>query len=125
MAADVNKKLLIECTTLLTLLTETLLLDPSHMRQEEDERIKAIIQQDAAECLLQIALFEPGRALLSNNASVVDVLHMLVDKAWAEEAKLSAHNALLALGAIERTHEPEPDQEGSSDAGWLMMSYQW
>ena len=98
---------------------EALLLEPLHMRQDQDESTKFILQKDAAECFLQIAVFDPGRALLSNNAEVVDALHMLVDKAWTEEAKLCAHNALLALGKVERMHEPEPD------VGWVMMSYQW
>ena len=47
------------------LITEALLLDPEHARQNQDEAIKAAIQQDAAECFLQLALFEPGQDMLA------------------------------------------------------------
>jgi hypothetical protein len=119
---------MLQTAQLTTLLNEALLLDPDHVRQDQERSIKVILQQDAAECYLQLALFEPGRELLSSDTSVLDALRMLLDKAWSEEVRVVAHNTLLALGAIERIHEPEPERESGDDdddGGWLMMSYQW
>ena len=54
--SDLNKNLLVQSSGLITLLTETLLLDSEHTRQDQNAAIKAAIQQDAAECFLQLAL---------------------------------------------------------------------
>ena len=52
--SDVNKKLLVQCPDLLTLVTEMLLLDPEHARQDQDEAIKAAIQKDACESVVAV-----------------------------------------------------------------------
>ena len=50
--SDANKMLLVESSSAIALITEGLLLDPEHVRQSQDQAIKAAIQLDAAECFL-------------------------------------------------------------------------
>ena len=109
---------MLQTAQLTTLLNEALLLDPDHVRQDQERSIKVILQQDAAECYLQLALFEPGRELLSSDTSVLDALRMLLDKAWSEEAKICARGALKQLCPERR---PEP-VEVDLDALHIMMS---
>ena len=145
--SDTNKMLLVQSAEIMPLLMETLLLDDGSSRQDQELHVKQAIQRDSAECFLQLALFDPGREMLLENTASVQALHALADgKALTEEvsfllknpdflfknpdfrlkkrciiikqAKLSAHGALLAIGAIERTHEPEPVGE-SDDEGDL------
>ena len=59
-----TQTLLVKCPLTVPLLLEMLFLDPAHSRQNVDPEIKAAVQADAVDCLLQIALFSPGRALL-------------------------------------------------------------
>jgi hypothetical protein len=131
--SDKNKLLLVKSPKLTPLLTEALLLDPAHLRTASDpqsavppmrEATKAAFQQTAAECFLQLALFEPGRAMLSDETAALEALHALVDgQALSEEAKVSAHGALLEIEG--RTHEPEPEREGAAEeGGHVMVSYQ-
>ena len=102
-----------------------LLLDPGHTRQSQDEAIKVAIQQDAAECFLQLAVFEPGRQLLAEDEAVMEALHALADgQALIEEAKQYACGAVIAVEG--RADEPEPQPDGSEESGGhLMVSYQW
>ena len=95
------------------------MLDPEHLRQDQDEDVKGAIQRDAAECLMQLALFGPARDMLQQDATLLDTLRMLVDKAWTEEAKQYAEGALMALDPHEHEHEIDVD------ALHVMMSYQW
>ena len=109
------------------LLIDALILDPDHCRKDTDESVKAAIQADAADCLLQLAVFEPhGRQLLESNHAVIEALHALADgKAFTEAAQISANGALMALEG--RVREPEPAREGDEAEAdlHLMMSYQW
>jgi hypothetical protein len=61
---DANPGSQVRSAWLLPLLLDTLLLDPGHVRAGLADGVKTAIQADAADCLMQIALFEPGRALL-------------------------------------------------------------
>ena len=63
--------------------------------------------------------FCAGRDMLQKDASVLDALHMLVDKALTEEAKHYAEGALMALDPQEHEHEIDVD------ALHVMVSYQW
>ena len=63
---------------------EALFLDPGHMRNDVDDTsapadslraAKGPIQTDAIDCLLQIALFAPGRELLESCPAVGRVRH--------------------------------------------------
>ena len=98
--------------------------DPSSGVPPAHEATKAAIQRDAAECFLQLALFEPGRLMLSDEAAALAALHALADgRALSAEAVVSAHGALLEIEG--RTHEPEVEREGGAAAsGHVMVSYQ-
>ena len=121
--SDVNKRLLVQCKELVTLLTEALFLDPNHGRQNQDESIKAAIQQDAVDCFLQLALFEPGRDMLAKEAGAIEALQTLADgQALTETAKQYAYGAVIALeGQIDGLAKPANEESG----GHLMVSYQW
>jgi len=123
--ADANKTLLIQTSEPIKLIMEALLLDPEHARNRGDfsqsDEVKGAIQCDAAECFMQLALFPPGRDMLQQDASVLDALRMLVDKALTEEARQYAEGALMALDPEAAAHHHEVDM----DALHVMMSYQW
>ena len=76
------------------------------------------MQRDFAECVQQISLFPAGRAALTADSAVVDVLDVLVDKAWSEEAKDCARGALMQL--TDRHHEAVAEVD--LDARHIMMS---
>ena len=120
--SDENKEFVVRSPELIKLLTESLLLDSTHVRADQDPQTKAAIQQDAAECFLWLAQTETGRELLAAAPTVLDALHAMKSDASTEEAKESAHCALLAVQG--RTHEPEPVQDDGA-GGWVMMSYSW
>ena len=114
--ADANKKLLLQTSEPIKLIMEALLLDPEHVRNQGDLdqslEVKGAIQCDAAESLMQLALFPAGRdMLLQQDASVLDVLRMLVDKALTEEARQYAEGALMALLPPEAVVHHEIDMD--------------
>ena len=131
--SDKNKLLLVKSPKLTPLLTEALLLDPAHLRTASDpqsavppmhEATKAAFQQTAAECFLQLALFEPGRAMLSDETAALEALHALVDgQALSEEAKVAAEGAILAVEGRSRDLELEPSG-GGERSKHVMVSYQ-
>jgi hypothetical protein len=124
--SDVNKMLLIQTQLTTTLLTEALFLNLDHARQGQEEVIKAAIQQDATECFLQLALYEPGRLMLSDQVAVLEALHALVDgRAFSEEAKLSARGALIAIEGRRDELEHEREDGDAETHGHVMVSYQW
>ena len=122
------------------MLLEALLLDTSHTRQNQPEAVKAAIQRDAAECLLQIALCDSGRAalLVGDGMDVLDVLRALTEGrgALTDEAVISAHGALMALEGRSPHHETtlggaggggngnDSEEEGTPQQH-VMLSYQW
>ena len=103
--SDENKTLIVQSPELIALLTEALLLDGGHVRAKQDAQTKAAIQQDAAECFLWLAQFLPGRELLAAAPAVMDALRAMTSEASTEEAKESAHGALMAIEG--RTPVPE------------------
>ena len=70
--SDANKSLLVKSSRLIQLLLEALFLDPAHARHDTPD--KAPIQQAAAECFLQLAVFESGRELLMQDPAVAAAL---------------------------------------------------
>lgn len=86
------------------LLLDGLLLDPNHVRYGQGDEVKSAVQRDAVECLTQLALHEPTRSALGQDAAVVDALRTLVDKAMTEEARRSAEGALMVLVPQEVHH---------------------
>jgi hypothetical protein len=129
--SDANKTLLVQSPSLLPLLLTALFLEADHPRKEDvDQALQAAIQTDAADCFLQIAVFGPGRELLSADGGAMGALHALAEghAALTPEAKLSAAGAVLAIEG--RTHEPQqPEmmaaQHGGASGRHVMVSYQW
>ena len=129
--SDANKTLLVQSPSLLPLLLTALFLEADHPRKEDvDQALQAAIQTDAADCFLQIAVFAPGRELLSADGGAMGALHALAEghAALTPEAKLSAAGAVLAIEG--RTHEPQqPEmmaaQHGGASGRHVMVSYQW
>ena len=130
--SDANKTLLVQSPSLLPLLLTALFLEADHPRKEDaDQALQAAIQTDAADCFLQIAVFGPGRELLSADGGAMGALHALAEEGHAAltpEAKLSAAGAVLAIEG--RTHEPQqPEmmaaQHGGASGRHVMVSYQW
>ena len=104
--------MLVQCDALVPLLLDALFLDPEHPRKEMDERLRAGIQRDGAECFLQLALFDPGRELLEQHTEALDALRALVDgSALTEEARLSASSALAAIDGPAPGPGPDPGDE--------------
>jgi hypothetical protein len=99
--SDVNKRTLVKSARLIPLLLEALFLEPEHARKGAADSMKAPIQADAAGCLLQVAVFEAGRAMLQRDPAAVRALRVLADGgALTEEAKLSAEGALVAIEGV-------------------------
>ena len=74
------------------MICEALLLDPEHVKKDADASIQAAVQADAAECLLQIAVFVPGRALMESDGATIEALRALANgQAMTEEAAVSAN----------------------------------
>ena len=75
--------------------------------------VKAGIQADAAECFLQLALFDAGKERFKTDTAVLTALRTLSETAETEAAKKSAHGALMALEPRQRT-TLEADAEAPS-----------
>ena len=104
--------MLVQCNALVPLLLDALFLDPENPRKDMDERLRAGIQCDGAECFLQLALFEPGKELLEQHAEALDALRALVGgAALTEEARLSASSALAAVEGPAPGPGPDPGDE--------------
>jgi hypothetical protein len=117
--SDLNKPLLLQSNSLLALLSETLLVDPEHMRQEQTDVVKSSIQTAAAGCCLQLGLTDGGRHCLGSNGTILDALHKVAGTGLTEEARVSARRALVAIQGITATPAPV-----EADAH-IMVSYQW
>ena len=91
--------MLVKCDALIPTLLDALFLDPEHPRKDMDEALRAGIQRDGAECLLQLALVEAGKELLERHPEALDALRALADggAALASESRLAASTALAAL----------------------------
>ena len=76
--------------------------------------VKAGIQADAAECFLQLALFDAGKERFDTDTAVLTALRTLSETAETEAAKKSAHGALMALEPRQRTLEADADAEAPS-----------
>jgi hypothetical protein len=103
--SDTHKALLIRSPGLIAFLLETLLLpNPEHTRNAAKDSEKAPIQADAADALLQLAVYEPARELLLKDSALLEALRAMVGgAALTEAAALSAQNALMAIEGVENT----------------------
>ena len=96
--SDTNKAMLVRSDALIPTLLDALFLDPEHPRKDMEEALRAGIQSDGAECLLQLALVEPGKELLERHPEALDALRALVDgAALTEQARRAASGALVAV----------------------------
>lgn len=121
--SDENKLLIIQSPELVAFILETLLIDPDHQRQDQDEAVKAAIQADSVECLLQLATFEPGRARLMQETAIIEALHALsASKALTREAKEFADGALLVIEGRTRELGPQRDGDDEETDGHIMIS---
>ena len=84
--------------------------------------VKAGIQADAAECFLQLALFDAGKERFDTDTAVLTALRTLSETAETEAAKKSAHGALMALEPRQRTLETDADAEAPSSLQHIMVS---
>ena len=111
--SDAAKQLLLSSNAgFIPHLIDGLLLDPEHPRKGFAEPVKAAVQRDFAECILQISLFPPGLKALKADTAVVTALHALVDTAWSEAAKDCARGALMQLTNRQPDwHPPEVDAQ--------------
>ena len=101
--SDTHKALLIRSPGLIAFLLETLLLpNPEHTRNAAKDSEKAPIQADAADALLQLAVYGPARELLLKESALLEALRAMVGgAALTEAAALSAQNALMAIEGVE------------------------
>jgi hypothetical protein len=96
--SDRTKPLLLANPAFIPYLVDALLLDPAHPRAGMKPELKAWCQTAHAECLAQIAVFEPdGREALRQDPSVRDALRCVAESGLTEEAQQHAESALLAL----------------------------
>ena len=123
--SDLNKTRLVRSgmlQMLVTLLVEALFLDSEHMRKGAADSMKAPIQADAAECLLQIALLEEGRVVLENDGAAMAALRALASGpslALTKSAKVSADGGMMAIEG----KESEGAAGGADGTKHIMMSY--
>jgi hypothetical protein len=76
---------------------DALLVDPNHPRANLKHELKAWNQTLHAECLAQLAVFEPARKALLEDRLVLSALKAVVADGMSEEASELAAAALTAL----------------------------
>ena len=100
--SDRTKPLLLANPAFIPYLVDALLLDPAHPRAGMKPELKAWCQTTHAECLAQIAVFQPdGREALMQDPSVRDALRCVAESGLTDEARHHAESALLALSDTE------------------------
>ena len=100
--SDRTKPLLLANPAFIPYLVDALLLDPAHPRAGMEPELKAWCQTTHAECLAQIAVFQPdGRDALRRDPSVRDALRSVAEAGLTDEAQQHAESALLALSDTE------------------------
>ena len=110
--ADANKQMLVRCDVLIPTLLDAVFLDPEHPRKDMDEALRAGIQRDGAECLLQLALVEPGKELLERHPEALEALRALAGgAALNQETRLAASGALVAVEGPPQRQAPAPGGE--------------
>jgi hypothetical protein len=117
--SDENKPLLLASPDFIPYLVDALLLDPDHPRAGMTQELKSWCQEHHAECLAQLAVFEPAREPLRQDPSVIPALELVAESGLSAEARQYAQAALLALSDKELHAD---DVEGQKH---IMLSYQW
>ena len=116
--SDENKPLLLANKSFIPYLVDALLIDPGHPRAGMKEELKVWCQQHHAECLAQLAVFEPAREALLQDPSVLQALEAVAEAGLSEEARDFASAALLALSDKKLVKVLEGQKH-------IMLSYQW
>ena len=123
---DALKQLLVDSTFVRPHLILGLFLDPeehplgANAAAPTPEATQEVWQRNCTEALEQLALFEPGKIALAQDAQVMEALHAVSERGMCEEARESARGALLALS------DEQPDRlEEVADRQHVMLSYQW
>ena len=117
--SDAHKPLLLDNPVFLPYLVDALLLDADHPRAAMQPQLKSWCQDHHAECLAQLAVFEPARDALRQDPSVIPALEAVSEGGLSAEARQFAQAALLALSDKELNHV---DVDGQLH---VMVSYQW
>jgi hypothetical protein len=99
--SDSNKPLLLANRDFLPYVVDALLLEPDHPRADMKPELKSWCQQHHAECLAQLAVFEPACQALHANPSVIPALEAVAEGGLSGEARQFAEAALLALSEKE------------------------
>eukprot|EP01046_Picozoa_sp_COSAG06_P006350 COSAG06_NODE_297_length_18026_cov_50.901545_11_plen_232_part_00 len=99
--SDANKPLLLAHRDFLPYVVDALLLDADHPRGDMKPELKSWCQQHHAECLAQLAVFEPARETLRADPSVISALEAVAEGGLTAEARQFAEAALLALSEKE------------------------
>jgi hypothetical protein len=105
--SDANKLLLLAHRDFLPYVVDALLLDADHPRAGMKPELKSWCQQHHAECLAQLAAFEPARETLRAEPSVIPALEVVAEGGLSEEARKFAEAALLALSDKELHNDGE------------------
>ena len=105
--SDENKPLLLANPAFIPYLVDALLLDADHPRAGMKTELKSWCQTHHAECLAQLAVFEPAREPLRQDPSVIPSLEAVAEAGLSAEARQFAQAALLALSDKELHHEKE------------------
>ena len=95
--SDDNKDKLLAHPEFLPMLVSGLLLAEDHPRLPLAEPIRNWCQAMHAECLMQLAVFPPGKAALLQSPEATEGLEMLAEVGLTKEAKEFARGALVAL----------------------------
>ena len=97
--SDRTKGMLLSNDLFVSVLVDSLLLDPEHPRMVAStfESVKAAVQRDAAEALQQLAVYPPGREALLSDPTVAEALSQVADSGWTGEAQECARGALSAM----------------------------
>ena len=116
--SDENKPLLLANKSFIPYLVDALLVDQGHPRAGMKEELKVWCQQHHAECLAQLAVFEPAREALLQDPSMLPALEAVAEAGLSEQSRDFAQAALLALS----DKKLEMAVEGQKH---IMLSYQW
>ena len=120
--SDENKPLLLSNPDFIPYLVDALLLDPAHPRAGMKQELKSWCQTHHAECLAQLAVFEPAREALRQDLTVAPALHAVAESGLSAEARRFAQAALLALSDKK---QPEMTVASEGEQQHIMLSYQW
>ena len=130
--SDANKRLMIQCDGLASVLTQCLLLDEGNTRRQQDGA--EALQESAAAALLELSLFAPWAQALKADTGVMAALRELLDVG----TKKSKEHAAAALFELDGELRASPTLDDGTGTGLgaastpstkppphVMASYNW